>query len=100
MDTFIATADGADRFEKIPIALYPNSTRAVKDVAREVGLSETAVSQVLNNRPCRISEQSKERIREAARRLNYRANEVARGLAMRRSASPSAPVGSGRRAAR
>ena len=36
MDTFIATADGADRFEKIPIALYPNSTRAVKDVAREI----------------------------------------------------------------
>lgn len=57
----------------------------LKDVAREAGLSETAVSQVLNNRPCRISEESKQRIREAARRLNYRANEVARGLAMRRS---------------
>ena len=58
---------------------------SLKDVAHEVGLSETAVSQVLNNRPCRISEQSKERIREAARRLNYRANEVARGLATRHS---------------
>ena len=58
---------------------------SLKDVAREVGLSESAVSQVLNNRPCRISEESKERIRETARRLNYRANEVARGLAMRRS---------------
>lgn len=58
---------------------------SLKDVANEVGLSESAVSQVLNGRPCRISEESKERIREAARRLNYRANQVARGLALRRS---------------
>lgn len=58
---------------------------SLKDVAREAGLSETAVSQVLNGRPCRISEQSRERIRETARRLNYRANEVARGLATRHS---------------
>lgn len=59
----------------------------LKDIAREVGLSESAVSQVLNNRPCRLSEESKERIRAAARRLNYRANQVARSLAMRRSST-------------
>lgn len=57
----------------------------LKDIARETGLSESAVSQVLNNRPCRLSDESKERIRQAARRLNYRVNQVARGLATHRS---------------
>lgn len=57
----------------------------LKDIAREAGLSESAVSQVLNNRPCRLSEESKERIRNTAQRLNYRVNQVARGLATRRS---------------
>jgi LacI family transcriptional regulator len=57
----------------------------LKDVAREAGLSETAVSLVLNNRPCRLSEESKTRIRETAHRLNYRVNQVARGLAVSRS---------------
>ncbi|HJA28289.1 MAG TPA: LacI family transcriptional regulator [Candidatus Olsenella pullicola] len=59
----------------------------LKDIARETGLSESAVSQVLNNRPCRLSEESKERIRATARRLNYRVNQVARSLAMRRSST-------------
>ena len=59
----------------------------LKDIARETGLSESAVSQVLNNRPCRLSEESKERIRATAQRLNYRVNQVARSLAMRRSST-------------
>ena len=57
----------------------------LKDVAREVGLSESAVSQVLNERPCRLAEESKQRIRDAAKRLDYHPNRVARGLAMSRS---------------
>ena len=57
----------------------------LKDVARESGMSESAVSQVLNNRPCRLSEDSKQRIRECAQRMNYRANRAARGLATKRS---------------
>lgn len=57
----------------------------LKDIARETGLSESAVSQVLNNRPCRLSEESKQRIREVARALDYRVNRTARSLATRRS---------------
>ena len=57
----------------------------LKDIAREVGLSESAVSQVLNDRPCRLAEESKERIRRTAARLDYRVNQVARGLAINRS---------------
>ena len=33
----------------------------LKDIAREVGLSTTAVSLVLNDRPCKISEESRRR---------------------------------------
>lgn len=57
----------------------------LKDVARESSMSESAVSQVLNGRPCRLSEESKRRIRDCARRLDYRPNRAARGLATRRS---------------
>ncbi len=48
-------------------------------------MSEAAVSQVLNNRPCRISEDSRRRILECAQRMNYHANRTARGLATNRS---------------
>lgn len=57
----------------------------LKDVARESGMSESAVSQVLNGRPCRLSEEGKLRIRDCAKRLDYRPNRAARGLATRRS---------------
>lgn len=57
----------------------------LKDIARETGLSESAVSQVLNNRPCRLAEESKQLIRETARRLDYRPNRAARSLALHRS---------------
>lgn len=52
----------------------------LKDIAREAGLSISAVSLVLNDRPCRISEVNKERIRAIARKHNYTANQVARSL--------------------
>lgn len=47
------------------------------DVAKKVGLSTTAVSLVLNNKPNRISQATKEKIFAAARELNYRPNHVA-----------------------
>ncbi len=51
------------------------------DVARLAGLSTTAVSMVLNNRPnTRLSEEAAERVRAAAAELNYRPNPAARGL--------------------
>ena len=55
---------------------------SIKDIAREVGVSTTTVSFVLNGkaREKRISEELQLRIEETARRLNYRPNHVARGL--------------------
>lgn len=57
----------------------------LKDIAEEVGLSVTAVSQTLNNRPIRLSEENKQRIREVAKKRNYRASAVARSLALRQT---------------
>lgn len=55
---------------------------SIKDIAQEVGVSTTTVSFVLNGkaREKRISEDLKDRILETAARLNYRPNQVARGL--------------------
>jgi LacI family transcriptional regulator len=55
---------------------------SIKDIAQEVGVSTTTVSFVLNGKAKekRISDELKERILETAARLNYRPNQVARGL--------------------
>jgi LacI family transcriptional regulator len=55
---------------------------SIKDIAREVGVSTTTVSFVLNGKAKekRISNDLKEKILETAARLNYRPNQVARGL--------------------
>jgi LacI family transcriptional regulator len=54
---------------------------SLKDIAKEVGVSTALVSYVLNNlKEGRIRKEVAERIREAARRLNYRPNQVARSL--------------------
>lgn len=44
----------------------------LKQIAQEVGLSPSSVSLVLNNRPCRISEENRKRIKEVAARNHYR----------------------------
>ena len=38
----------------------------LKQIAQEVGLSPSSVSLVLNNRPCRISEENRKLIKEVA----------------------------------
>lgn len=53
------------------------------DVANLAGVSRTAVSLVLNNRPgSRLSAEASQRIRAAAERLDYRPNPAARSLRM------------------
>lgn len=53
----------------------------LKDVAAEAGVSVTTVSLILNDHPlARASEQTRQRVFDAAERLNYRPNRVARGL--------------------
>jgi LacI family transcriptional regulator, galactose operon repressor len=57
-----------------------------RDVARLAGVSHTAVSFVFNGRADgNLSADTQRRIREAAARLNYRPNPVARGLRRRRT---------------
>ena len=62
----------------------------LKQIANEVGLSPSSVSLVLNNRPCRISEENRRRIKEVAAREHYVPNQIARSLVMR-EAKPHRP---------
>lgn len=63
----------------------------IKDIAREAGVSSTLVSFVMNNRiergkqKYRVNEQTKERVLEVARRMNYKPNSAARSLRKGRS---------------
>ena len=59
----------------------------LKDIAREVGLSATSVSLVLNNRPNKVSEASRRRILETARRKGYVPNQIARSLVMQHTST-------------
>ena len=43
----------------------------IKDIAKEVGISPTAVSLILNNKPCRIAQEKKSLVREVAKQRNY-----------------------------
>lgn len=55
---------------------------SLKDIANQVGVSTALVSYVLNNREreARVNPDTAERIREAAKRLNYQPNQVAKSL--------------------
>lgn len=55
---------------------------SIKDIAQEVGVSTTTVSFVLNGKAKekRISNELRDKILKTAERLNYRPNQVARGL--------------------
>lgn len=57
----------------------------IKDIARKAGLSPATVSLVLNDRPSRISEQTKEQIRALAQEMGYHPNYAAVSLKTRRS---------------
>ena len=56
----------------------------MKDIARDLGLSSITVSKVLRNHPD-ISEETRQRVLKRVAELDYRPNELARGLATGRS---------------
>lgn len=52
-----------------------------KDIARELGISQPTVSRILNgNEDSRVSAATRDRVFEAAQRLGYRPNAIARSL--------------------
>lgn len=57
----------------------------LKEIAREAGVSISTVSLVLNDRPCRVSEENRRRIKKIAREKRYVPNQIARSLQMQRS---------------
>lgn len=58
----------------------------MKDIAREAGVSQPAVSAVLNKRVnCRVSQETRERILRIAREMNYHPNQAARLLKGKKS---------------
>lgn len=52
----------------------------IKDIAREAELSIGAVSLILNNKPCRVTQENKARVKAIAEKHNYTVNQAARSL--------------------
>lgn len=63
---------------------YRLKRTTMKDIASELGISNSTVSRALNN-PSIISAETIERVRKAVERRSYIRNNVARALALRRS---------------
>lgn len=64
-----------------PMSEKKKNTVTSKDIARECGVSQATVSYVINNKAGkRISEEKRQEILEAARRLNYFPNASARSI--------------------
>lgn len=57
----------------------------LKDIAERIGVSVTTVSLVLNNKPNKIPESTRTLIRNAAAEMNYRPNQIAISLKMKRT---------------
>ena len=56
----------------------------IRDVAKRCGVSAMAVSAVLNNRPGKVSPETRARVRLAVEEMGYQPNAIARGLTRRR----------------
>jgi DNA-binding LacI/PurR family transcriptional regulator len=60
----------------------PGRPTTMRDIAREAGVSQSTVSRILNDAPLLVpvSPETRERVLEASRRLEYRPNPLARAL--------------------
>ena len=61
------------------------SKTTLLDIAKEVNLSKTTVSMVLNKKDINVSEETRNKILEAAKRLNYIPNSLARSLSTKKT---------------
>ena len=59
-------------------------TVTIYDVAREAKVSMATVSRVLNGNP-NVKPETRKKVKEVIKRLNYRPNAVARGLASKKT---------------
>ena len=57
----------------------------ITDVAAEAGVSAATVSRVLNDRGYPVREETRQRVLDAIKKLDFRPNELARGLLLKRT---------------
>jgi DNA-binding LacI/PurR family transcriptional regulator len=57
----------------------------IDDVAKKAGVSKSTVSRILNGNFTQATEETKERVQQVIRELNYRPNPMARGLKQMRT---------------
>lgn len=57
----------------------------IKDIAKEAKVSVTTVSLVLNRKPCRVAQETRDTIFAIAKKYNYRVNQSARSLVTKQS---------------
>lgn len=58
----------------------------IKDIAREVNVSVSTISRVLNNKPD-VSEETKIKVEKAIKEMGYNPNRIARGLVLKKTNS-------------
>ena len=52
----------------------------LKDIAQKAGVSSAAVSIILNDKPSRVSQEKKDKVKRIAKELNYIPNQIAKSL--------------------
>lgn len=58
---------------------------SISQIADICGVSKATVSRVINNSPCGVGEETKQRVQKVIEELNYRPNALARSVAVSRS---------------